>query len=364
MKKVWVCVLLASISQQTLSQNLVPNFGFESLYDCPGSYNHRISGKLAPGWTSPTYGTPDLFHACSIGDAGVPTNWAGYSKAYTGSGYAGIYLFLTGRGKQYREYLQAELITPLEAGAKYQVEFYYKLSSNSKYSIDRIGFLLSDSAYRTTSDGVFPAPATYEKINRTIYSRATGLWTRFGYVHEAKGGERYLTIGNFSNDAKTRSQLIANAQGREPMLATAAYFYIDDVKVIMVGDPPKPVPLTGYPDIVTNKDYILKNIQFEFNEYSLIDSSFVELKKLLNIMRYHKTWKVVVSGHTDDVGTEAYNLELSINRASSVVDYLLESGIDPERIKAQGFGKQAPLVGGTDDTSRAINRRVELRFLN
>jgi OmpA-OmpF porin, OOP family len=362
--QVWACLCFLAITQQVLAQNLVPNPGFEQYYKCPGSFNYSSTGEIAPGWQSPTTGTPDIFNTCSLGDAGVPTNWAGYSKAYTGSGYAGIYGFIIRGNKTYREYLQSPLQIPLEAGAKYQVEFYFKLSSNSKYSIDRIGYLLTDSTFKIMNDEVFPVSATYERINREIYTRGTGLWTRFSYVHIATGGEKYLILGNFSNDQITRKQLIPNSQSTEPMLAKAAYFFIDDVKVIKVGGTPQVPVLSGYPEIKTNEDYVLKNIQFRFNDFTLLESSYPELKKLLEIMRFHKTWKVVVSGHTDDLGTEAYNLELSLHRAGSVADYLIDQGIEAERIKTLGFGKQTPLVKGTDETSRSTNRRVELRFLN
>lgn len=357
----FVCLLF--LCHASFAQNLVVNGGFEQYYKCPGSFTNNSTGEIAPGWTSPSTGTPDMFHMCSTGEAGVPTNWAGYSKAYIGSGYAGIYCYLLRLDKEYREYLQTELTTPLEAGGEYLVEFYFKLSSNSKYSIDRIGFLLSDSNYLMAGDGMFPVPATYERINRTIYSRATGLWTRFGYTHLAKGGEKYLTIGNFSNSGTTRSQYITNSQATEPMLSRAAYFFIDEVKVIKVGGGLPPV-LTGYPELKTDETYVLKNIQFKYNDYALLDESFPELKKLVEVLRYHKTWKVVVSGHTDDIGSDTFNNELSLLRAGSVADYLIDAGIDPVRIKTLGFGKQTPLVKGTDETARATNRRVELRFLN
>ncbi|HRE67871.1 MAG TPA: OmpA family protein [Cyclobacteriaceae bacterium] len=356
-----VCLLI--VCNASFAQNLVRNPGFEQYYKCPGSYSSNSTGEIAPGWTSPSTGTPDMFHMCSTGEAGVPTNWAGHSKAYVGSGYAGIYVFLIRHNKDYREYLQAELITPLEADAEYHVEFYFKLSSNSKYAIDRIGFLLSDSNYLMKDDGTFPVAATYERINRTINTRSAGLWTRFAFTHLAKGGEKYLTIGNFSNSERTRSLYITNSQATEPMLARAAYFYIDEVKVIKVSGNTPPV-LTGYPELKTDETYVLKNIQFKYNDYMLLDESFPELKKLVEVLRYHKTWKVVVSGHTDDIGSDIFNNELSLLRAGSVADYLINSGIDPARIKTLGFGKQTPLIKGTDETSRATNRRVELRFLN
>ncbi len=356
--------LLLALAIGSVAQNLVPNGSFEQYYKCPGSYTTTRTGKIAPGWVSPSTGTPDLFNTCSIGEAGVPTNWAGKSKAYSGFGYAGIYLFIYGREKAYREYLQAEFTTPLQGGVNYLVEFYYKLSSNSKYSIDRIGFLISDSSYQTTEDGVFPVSPTYQNINRTIYSHTTGYWTRFGFTFEAKGGERFITIGNFSKDSDTRYYFIAGSQALEPLLYKAAYFFVDDVKVVQITKSPTAPLLSGYTEVKTNEDYVLKNIQFKFNDFTLLETSFAELNRVVDILKYNKTWKVVVSGHTDDVGSDAFNLDLSLQRAGSVADYLIERGIDPTRIKTQGFGKQTPLQKGSDEPTRAINRRVELRFLN
>lgn len=359
-----LCVLLLAFATSLGAQNLVFNGSFEQYYKCPGSYTTTRSGKIAPGWVSPSSGTPDLFNICSFGEAGVPTNWAGKSKAHSGSGYAGIYLYIHGREKPYREYLQSEFSTPLQTGVKYLVEFYYKLSSNSKYSVDRIGFLISDSSYQTTEDGVFPASSTYQSINPIIYNQNTGYWTRFGFSYEAKGGERFLTIGNFSNDSQTRHYFISASQALEPLLYKAAYFFVDDVKVVQISKPPDAPALAGYKEVKTNEDYVLNNIQFNYNDYTLLPISFAELNQVIDILKYHKTWNVVVSGHSDDIGSDAFNLDLSLQRAGSVSDYLIDGGIDPARIKTQGFGKQVPLQKGNNESIRAINRRVELRFMN
>ena len=122
--------------------------------------------------------------------------------------------------------------------------------------------------------------------------------------------------------------------------------------------------LTGYPDVKTNEDYVLKNIQFKYNNFALLETSFQELDRVVEILKFNKAWKVTVSGHTDDIGSDAFNLDLSLNRAGSVADYLISKGIDPARIKTWGFGKQTPLAKGSDEAARAINRRVEIRFLN
>ncbi|HBZ20674.1 MAG TPA: OmpA family protein, partial [Bacteroidales bacterium] len=71
-----------------------------------------------------------------------------------------------------------------------------------------------------------------------------------------------------------------------------------------------------------------------------------------------------IDGHTDNIGTDEYNLDLSIKRAKSVYNWLVNKGIQPSRLEYSGFGKRQPLINSTDDNSRGINRRVEVRIIN
>jgi OmpA-OmpF porin, OOP family len=359
----FLVVSLSLFPAISFSQNLVPNPSFEEYFSCPGSYNYSTEGKLAPGWFSPTRGTPDLFNVCSKGDAGVPSNWAGLSKAYSGVGYAGLYCYaLNG----YREYLQTELIAPMVKGGNYYIEFYFKLSSNSKYSIDRIGLYLSDSAKWRTDDFVVYSKPTYELVLANAYTRATGTWIKCSYRMEAKGGERYLTIGNFSPNDKTRSFKVTFSKAKESMLNRAAYFYIDDVRVERTGvtQPEKPVTVSGYPEIKLNETYVLKNIFFEFDSYQLVDPSFEELDKWYIFIKAHPNWKVQLTGHTDERGTDEYNLKLSQQRVQNVADYLIQKGVDGKLITIFGEGKRKPLSSGKDEAAHALNRRVEIKFLD
>ena len=341
----------------------MPNPSFEEYYSCPGSYNYGVDGKVAPGWYSANRGTPDLFNRCSKGDAGVPTNWAGHSKAYSGVGYAGIYCY-TKTG--YREYLQTELSLPFVQGGKYYIEFYYKLSSNSKFSLDRIGLFLSDSAKRRTDDFVVFSKPTYELVLAAAYTRSTGVWAKCSLSLQAKGGEKYLTIGNFSDNQSTRIFSNHFSKAKETMLNKAAYYFIDDVKVLRTDMPTleqTPV-IAGYPEIKTNEIYVLKNIFFEFDSYELIGASFQELDKWVEVIKARSSWKVQLTGHTDERGSDDYNLVLSQQRVQSVADYLIQKGVVPGRINVIGEGKRRPLAFGKDEAADAVNRRVEIKFLD
>jgi len=356
-----LCIVCVELS---FAQNLVPNPGFEEYFECPGSYNPPGSNKnIAPGWISPTLGTPDLFNRCSFGNAGVPHNWAGVANAHKGYGYSGIYAWIN--SNNYREYLQAKLIDSLVEGKKYKVEFFFRLSVYSKYSVDRIGALLSDSMQHLSHDRVWTIEPSYTYVMDSTLSKNSAQWNRVSFEYDAKGGEQFITIGNFSSDNELKKYHLDFSQTNEPLLNKAAYYYIDDVSVTPMGaSVVESKDLASKADVKPNEVYILKHIYFDFNSYELMPLSNEELNYLLGIMKKNPTWKVELSGHTDDKGDNVYNYNLSMNRAKSVGRYLVQNGIVATRIKTIGFGKRKPLKKERTEEARATNRRVEVKFLD
>ena len=107
----------------------------------------------------------------------------------------------------------------------------------------------------------------------------------------------------------------------------------------------------------------LNNITFETNSKDLNESSYVELDRVSKLMRDNPNIKIEISAHTDDAGSNSYNLRLSEKRAKSVVMYLLESNIEIERLISKGYGELKPIVPNDSDENKAKNRRVELKIL-
>ncbi len=106
-------------------------------------------------------------------------------------------------------------------------------------------------------------------------------------------------------------------------------------------------------------------LKFEFDRSELSGASRELLSRIAGILlTLPRNFGVYVYGHTDDVGSEAYNQSLSERRAESVRDYLVSAGIDPEQITTEGFGKSRPLVKSTTTQARAQNRRVEIGIIN
>jgi outer membrane protein OmpA-like peptidoglycan-associated protein/tetratricopeptide (TPR) repeat protein len=108
---------------------------------------------------------------------------------------------------------------------------------------------------------------------------------------------------------------------------------------------------------------ILKNIFFETGSYTLKKESVAELNKLAQFMKDNPDLKIEISGHTDNVGSDEYNLKLSQNRAKSVTDYLTNKSIDLSRIDYKGYGKTQPLTTNDTEEGRAQNRRTEFKVI-
>ena len=105
-------------------------------------------------------------------------------------------------------------------------------------------------------------------------------------------------------------------------------------------------------------------IQFEFNKATLLASNREVLSRIAGILLSSKGYKITVNGHTDDVGSAAYNQELSERRAWTVRNYLVEAGISQEIISTKGYGKSKPLVASKSPEARAKNRRVEVEIVD
>lgn len=366
MNRAWGVVIFLSATFAGQAQNLVPNPSFEKYFECPLTYTQVGTKDFAPGWSSPTLGTPDLFNRCSIGTAGVPRNWAGVSRAYDGYGYAGIYVWI--ENVNYREYMQAKLKAPLQSGRRYWVEFYFRLSAYSKYSIDRIGVLLSDSTATANDDLILPLQPSYNHIMDSAFNKGTGLWNRVHFEYRAKGGEQFITLGNFSSGDETKKYFIAHSQTTQPLLKKSAYFYIDDVAVVPLPEDSTDVATDSLSitenTVKTNEIYTLRHIRFSYNSFELLSSSFAELDRLVDVMKKNPDWGVELSGHTDDQGSDEYNLRLSQSRATSVGEYLVQHGIENGRIHIYGYGKKQPVIEGANEDARTVNRRVEAKFVD
>ncbi|MDR2973034.1 MAG: OmpA family protein [Bacteroidales bacterium] len=116
--------------------------------------------------------------------------------------------------------------------------------------------------------------------------------------------------------------------------------------------------------LVVGETFILPNIYFEFAQSNLLPDSFSELQRLLDYLHKFETIRIEVIGHTDNQGSESYNHNLSIERAKTVYHYLIDNGIDFNRLSYNGYGKEKPIVPNDTEENRAKNRRTEVLILD
>lgn len=227
MDKILLHIILSLYTFSVLSQeNLVPNGGFEDKINCPLG----IADYSVKEWLSPTWGTTDYFNSCDQGLVGVPNNYVGSQNAHSGNAYSGFVTCFLTPNEEAREYLQVKLKSELESGELYEFSCFLSLSDSSKYCLNEIGIAL-------TSNSIGGNYATNISIQPVLVDNSpNGLcddlnWMKVSCIYFAKGGEKYLTIGVFKKDFELGHTIM---EASKPL--NCAYYYIDDVSIILLDD--------------------------------------------------------------------------------------------------------------------------------
>ncbi|GAB4395916.1 MAG: hypothetical protein OHK0053_07630 [Microscillaceae bacterium] len=355
-------------------ENLVPNPSFEQYSRCPSflgavrSYNVNSSYGLVNDWVAnPPDCTPDYYHVCGKKGLGLPKNLTGFQAPLEGEAYIGMIMRIgevsVGPLSDlfYREHVTTRLVRPLQKNYQYRVSFWVSLSEYSRYALDGLGALLTETPVIIRENESF----TPQIVNQGGYLLETEAWVEIADTLVAQGGEQYLTLGNFDSFRQKRLKKLAPQPAwRKKFNYYRAYYYLDLVKVEEMGPAPptlSPLPplITHFGEIVPGKAIILKNVHFEFDKAELLPESFPELQDLAHLLHQQPDWHIKILGHTDSIGTEAKNLDLSQRRAEAVVNYLQALGIRPARLQALGQGETQPLRPNNTPENRQLNRRVE-----
>jgi outer membrane protein OmpA-like peptidoglycan-associated protein len=107
----------------------------------------------------------------------------------------------------------------------------------------------------------------------------------------------------------------------------------------------------------------LRNVFFDFDKANLRNESATELDKVFDFLNQHAEIVVEISGHTDSLGADDYNMKLSEQRANSVVEYLTNKGIKKERLVAKGYGETQPIATNSTPEGRQLNRRTQFLII-
>ncbi len=116
--------------------------------------------------------------------------------------------------------------------------------------------------------------------------------------------------------------------------------------------------------LIAGEKVVLRNVFYATNSAILQSESMVELEMLIEVLTENPSLRLEIGGHTDNVGTAAYNLKLSQDRAKSVYDFLIFKGINEKRLTYKGYGLTEPVESNDTETGRARNRRTEVKILD
>ena len=137
------------------------------------------------------------------------------------------------------------------------------------------------------------------------------------------------------------------------IVGVGAYIYMNRPK------PQKPKKSENIDEVLSD---VFDNLNFEIGKAEIKKDSFPYLDKLAETLLKAKNWVLEIQGHTDDKGSDDYNMKLSQSRADSVKKYLVSKGIVADSITAKGFGEKNPIIANDSDANREKNRRVEFKI--
>jgi peptidoglycan-associated lipoprotein len=127
---------------------------------------------------------------------------------------------------------------------------------------------------------------------------------------------------------------------------------------------PTPPPREEKPQWVDpNIQYkdVFRNINFEFNKYSILEKDKPTLEGIAGLMKQNASWKVLIEGHCDERGTNEYNMGLGEQRALAAKNYLADLGVAATRFTTISYGEERPLDPGHNEEAWAKNRRCQFR---
>ena len=395
LKKILFIAFVGSFSFVSAQDNLVPNHDFQTV-----TKKVKDKGEIsaAGSWTSPTLAQADLYLAKTKNFAiSIPANSYGEEKPMEGDNYVGIMAY-SYKGKVPRSYLQVKLTKKLEADKEYCIKMHVSLADLSKYSCNNIGMALSDKELVANNSEVLQFDAQIISRKHTIYDKQF-YWTPICGIYKAKGGEEYLTLGNFTPDDKLGLKKVKRPRGFTKPQTYDAYYYVDNISVVPTEKAKRcdcdAVPGMENAETVSKKfnsegDPVIESVKFintdgtsgmvnqrgekegalkvnkgidgmlllfEDKKGATTEDVNKSLDAIVAYMKEHTTTTITITGYIDK--SEVDVAKLAGKRVSAVFKYLAAKGINKERLDRSIGGADTPV----DPKDAAKNRRVEITIL-
>lgn len=290
-------------------QNLITNGSFEQLSSCNNLGGGGIDSVI--GWWD--INTADAFNTCSVGSS-VPNNSYGYQVPFDGNGYAFFGTYWGLPVVDYREYAQTKLNSPLQSGIKYYVAFRISFANNFQFASDGIGVFLSMDTVYGSGTGLIVDSIPQVEVPVGIPIVDSVNWSLISGSFIAKGGENYLTIGNFKHDGQLTLQDLGGS-------ANTGGYFLDGVCVspdsltcynfVGMDEIKNKKSIILYPNPTSNELFI--ESELAFNTIEIIDVFGILIKSI-----HLKTNSVNVSDLTRGV----YFIQIKLETHSVIEKFI------------------------------------------
>lgn len=242
-----------------------------------------------------------------------------------------------------RNLLITKLAKPLIKDSTYLIEFDYHISPNganpSIFNNGNFGvfFTVNDITTKILK-GFFIEIKNHKNLKQFFvvkdYKEAVNKWAHRQFIFTADSAYQYFFIGNNHRYSSTKDDF---------------FVCLDNISV---------KPIDKFSHYKPGDKFELKNISFEINSYKLKNDSYKILDEFSSFLKKNN-YNIEISGHTDKTGDFKENLLLSEKRAKAVFDYLVQKGINAERMSFIGYGSTKPI-----SKENYKNRRVEIEILS
>ena len=294
-----------------------------------------------------------------------------------------------------RDFLYTKLLCRLKAGRQYNFSVWVNTAGNTFDHLDVWMGLKEPNHLRMIRELFEPSFTLLPENKDSSKTR----WNRYSIVYTAKGDEQFIMLGNLSNEGMDKSK------ARSLSLHKWVMYGIDDISLTpvepsdtcaeynavlrqvydqnyrhparMIESQALDMPIITPPDtikkgvpiiwdtLVTEKrapdTLIIPDVLFNFNSSTLNPKFIKELDSIINKLKNRQFSLLEITGHTDSIGTTAYNLDLSERRAKTIKEYLVKKiGLNTAMITTKGLGEKVPVTSNATAEGRRMNRRVEI----
>ncbi|WP_299437828.1 OmpA family protein [uncultured Aquimarina sp.] len=341
-----IVIFVICFNDNVQAQNLIPNPSFENTNAAVKKLKHEMQnfGVMA-NWKALT-NSPDAHHP-GVSEVKFDHKAPGFLKQFgpqeprTGESKVGLYV----TSNNTKESIVAKLTSPLKAGKYYYFHMYVSLGegrvSNSCTS--------SIGSYFTARVPRFTETSKYKlHIESSEMICDTKTWTKVCGVYRAKGTEKYVSLGYFSDNPNGKSLRGGSFND--------AYYYIDDVELREMQDV-QGVDVDNICDMALD----FSDVEYLIGESEVYEEIKTALDSYLQYLKVFKFDSIKIVGHANDSEIEFENEILSSARAGFVKEYLIENGIDETLIEHIGISNTEPKEGdGIDNTELGSNARVQI----